>query len=300
MSALSIILTVIGFVGLSGVAGALGASRRLTRQNRLLRFGRGDLLEVVLPTSERGPGGLGVTYIRPTTAVGNMRGAVEIARMVGHVSRRRVLSVAVSEDIESDLSGDLVLIGLPGKNAASKRVLERLKSHHPEINFAISEPDQSNGHIKRALKHLKSCHPDINLHISEAGESGVRIGLGGFREDFKLTFQASSDIPDRDLAVIVLWINPFASGKKRRLLLCAGITAYGTAAAAAYIVNDLVDYRYHQLRKARKGALPSLLSVRHWACFAMVVEVLLQNDQAIDLIERSFVVLPDPGRPPWD
>jgi hypothetical protein len=229
-----------------------------------------------------------------------MRGAVEIAQMVGHVSRRRVLSVAVSEDIESDLSGDLVLIGLPGKNAASKRVLERLKSRHPDINFTISESDQSGGHIKRVLERLKSRYPDINFTISESDESGVHIGLGGFREDFKLTFQASSDIPDRDLAVIVLWINPFARGKKRRLLLCAGITAYGTAAAAAYIVNDLVDYRYRQLRKAQKGALPSLFALRRWACFAMVVEVLLQNDQAINLIERSFVALPDPGRPPCD
>jgi hypothetical protein len=253
-----------------------------------------------LPTSERGPGGLGVKYIRPTTAVGNMRGAVEIAQMVGHVSRRRVLSVAVSEDIESDLSGDLVLIGLPGKNAASKRVLEHLKSRHPDINFTISELGHPCGRIKRVLKRLRPDNSNGDVAIPESHESGVRISLGGFCEDFKLTFQGSSEIPDRDLAVIVLWINPFARGKKRRFLLCAGVTAYGTAAAAAYVVNDLVDYRYRQLRKARKHALPSLFSPRRWACFAMIVEVLLQNDQAINLIERSFVALPDPGRPPWD
>lgn len=261
----------VGFVGLSGFTAALRYGRRLSRQNRLLRLGRGDLLEVVLPTSERGPGGLGVTYVRPTTAVGNMRGAVEIAQMVGHVSRRRSLSVAVSEDIESNLSGDLVLIGLPGKNTASRKVLERLKSHYPDVDFTIAE----------------------------SGNPGVHVSLGEFSEDFKLTFQACTETPDRDLAVIVLWINPFARGKKRRLLLCAGITAYGTAAAAAYVVNDVVDYRYHQLQKAQRGALPSLFSVRRWACFAMVVEVQLQNDQAINLVERSFVALPDPGRPPW-
>jgi hypothetical protein len=213
-----------------------------------------------------------VKYIRPTTAVGNMRGAVEVAQMVGNVSRRRSLSVAVSEDIESDLSGDLVLIGLPGKNTASRTVLALLKDRHPDIGFTISESD----------------------------ESGVHIGLGGFYEDFGLAFQDATDIPERDLAVIVLWINPFARGKKRRLLLCAGITAYGTAAAAAYVVNDLVDYRYRQLRKARPRELPSLLSFRRWACFAMIVEVLLQNNQAVNLIERGFVALSDPGSPPWD
>lgn len=193
--------------------------------------------------------------------------------MVGHISRRRPLGISVSEELDSTLSGDLVLIGLPGKNVASRKALAHLKSRHPEIRLTISESDKPRG--------------------------GVQIGLGDFCEDFRLTFQAANKkIPDRDLAVIVLWVNPLAR-QKRRLLLCAGITAYSTAGAAGYLVNDIVDYRYKQLRKANRRALPSLLSPGTWACFAMVIEVLLINDQITQIRECAFAPIPDPGRPPW-
>jgi hypothetical protein len=208
--------------------------------------------------------------MRATTAIGNLRGATEIAKVVGRVARRSPVSVAVSEELESPLSDDLVLIGFPGKNAASGVVVNYLKRQHPEIGFQLTESDTE----------------------------GCKISLAGFSADFTLTCQNDSELPSRDLALIILWVNPTAL-QKRRLILCAGFTSYGTAAAARYVVNDIVVSRYRHLRKESKGALPSLYSPRRWPCFAMIIETSLINDQVVNVRERAFVPLPDPGRPPW-
>jgi len=65
------------------------------------------------------------------------------------------------------------------------------------------------------------------------------------------------------------------------------------------VVSDIIDTRYRQLRKRAKGALPSLYAPRKWPCFAMIIETSLINDQVVNIRERAFVALPDPGCPPW-
>jgi hypothetical protein len=267
----SIIAWLLGVIGAGGIGTTIRHSRRLSRQYRFLRLHRSaEHLDIVLPTSDRVTGGLGISYVRSTTAVGNLKGATEIARVVGQVVRRRPISVAVSEELESPLSGDLVLIGFPGKNAASRVALNYLKQEHPEIGF----------------------------ELTESPEEGCKIALAGFSADYAATCQTASDIPANDLALILLWVNPTAP-RKRRLLLCAGFTSYGTAAAAKYAVTDIIDTRYRRLRQRSKGALPSLYSVRQWPCFAMIIETSLINDQVVNIRERALVPLPDPGCPPW-
>jgi hypothetical protein len=266
---ISIAAWALGVIGISGITATLRHSRRLSRQYRFLRLQPSDdQIDIVLPTSDRVEGGVGIRYRRSTTSVGNLKGATEIAQVVGNVVRRRPVAVAVSEELESPLSGDLVLIGLPAKNAASRVVIEHLKRQHPEIGFALHEAD------------------------------GCRISLAGFSAEYDAACQDGSDIPTRDFALILLWVNP-TGVRKRRLLLCAGFTGYGTAAAAKYILADVIDSRYRQLRKEAKGRLPRLYVSREWPCFAMIIEAILVSDQVVDIRERAFVALPDPGCPPW-
>jgi hypothetical protein len=271
MQNIGIAASVIGVIGISGLTAAFRFSRSWGRQFRFLRLHRTDPLDIVLPTSERKVGGLGIRYVRSVTAVGNMRGATEVAQTVGRISRVRRISVSVSEELESSLSGDLVVLGLPGKNASSRLAIGRLCAKHPEIGLAIRE----------------------------SADQGCNVSLGGHSEDYEVKLQTGSNkIPDRDVALIIAWVNPF-SLRKRRLLLCAGFTAYGTAAAAKYLVHDLLPHRYATLRASSHGILPSLLAPRTWPCFAMLIEARLINDQVVSIDELAFAALPDPGKPPW-
>jgi len=268
---ISIAAWALGVIGVSGITATVRHSRRLSRQYRFLRLSHTpDPIDIVLPTSDRVKGGLGISYVRSTTSVGNLKAATEIAQVVGNVQRRRPVSVAVSEELESTLSGDVVLIGFPGKNAASRVALEYLSRQHPEIGFALTESD----------------------------ETGCTIALAGFSTDYDVVCQAGTEIPTRDLAFVLLWVNP-TTVKKRRLVLCGGFTGYGTAAAAKYLLDDIIDTRYRQLRRDARGILPPLYWGRRWPCFAMIVEARLVSDQVVDVRERAFVPLPDPGRPPW-
>lgn len=271
VSPLGIVAWALGVVGLSGITTTLRYSRRLSRQFRFLRLDRSaNSVDIVLPTSDRVEGGLGIRYVRSTTSVGNLRGATEIAQVAGRVLRKRPVTVAVSGEIESPLSNDLVLIGLPGKNGASRIVID----------------------------HLKWMHPEIGLSLLESETDGCCISLDGFTANYDVECQPGTEIPINDFALIVVWVNPLTP-RKRRLLLCAGFTSYSTAAACKYLVTDIIETRYKRLRKASSGRLPPLYLSRKWPCFAMLIETTLVNDQVVNVQERAFAVLPDPGAPPW-
>lgn len=263
-----IVVTVLGIVGLSGIVSAIRSSRRLSRHNRFFRFQRIEPVDFVLTTSARESGGYGIKYLRSVTAVGNLKGSTEIAQAIGYASPRRPIVLAASAELESTLDGDLIVIGLPGKNAASQLV----------------------------LTHLRAQYPDLRLSIKESPTDGCRMTLNDFSEAYSVCEQPDTRIPTRDLALIVLWVNPLTL-RKRRLVLCAGFTAYGTAAAASYLVDDILNCRIDELRKEHRS-LPSLWG-RRWLCFAMVIETHLIHDQVVDINERVFVPLDDPGCPPF-
>jgi hypothetical protein len=265
---LQVVLGVLGLVGFSGFLGMVRFLREFGRLSRALRLQSSESLDIVLPTSERTEGGLGIRYFRSTTTVGNLKAATKLSQTIGQVSRKRPIIVSVSEELESPLSGDLVVIGLPGKNTASRIVVD----------------------------HLHRQAPELGLRIEESDETGCVITVGTTTERFELQLQPGSQVPARDLALIVLWVNPMTT-VKRRLILCAGFTGYGTAAAARYLVNDVIPRRYERLREVHPE-LPNLWS-RTWPCFAMLIEMIIVNDQSVEIREKAFVPLADPGRPPF-
>lgn len=262
-----IVISVVGFIGLSGFISAIRSSRKFSRHQRFLRLRTSESADMVLTTSARVEGGFHIRYLRSVTAVGNLRAATEIAQSIGYRSAHRPVKVSVSAEIETPLSGDLVVIGLPGKNAVSAMILAHLTDQYPNLGLVIEETD-----------------------------AGCGLQLGQYSASYEVRLQPESHYPTNDLAVVVMWVNPLTV-RKRRLVWCGGFTAYGTAAAASYLVDRVLTDRLARLREEHK-TLPSLWS-RKWICFAMVVEIKLVHDQVVEVAERAFVPLEDPGRPPF-
>lgn len=262
VNVLTTILAILAVVGLSEMIAFVRYSRRFSREHLYLRFQSKEPIDIVLTTSERTEGGVGVTYRRPTTAVGNLKGAAEVSRAIGDLAGRRSITVHLSEDVDSPLCGDLVLLGGPNKNQITALCLE----------------------------HLLERHPETNLVYIDHREQGCRVGLGDFETVYELSLQDGKDIPSTDYAIVALWVNPLST-RKRRLLVCAGFTAYATAAAAHYAVGDFMRDRYPKLR-GKHG-------IRSWPCFLLALEFRLANDQVVEIVERQFVELPDPGIPPF-
>jgi len=261
------ILWVLAFVGLPSLIVLTGHTRRFSREHFFFRFQSKEAVDIVLTTSERTPGGVGITYIRPTTSVGNLKGSTEIARAIGNLSRKRSIRVHLSQEIDSRLSGDLVLLGGPNKNEITAICLE----------------------------YVYQLYPKANLAYIDSKDRGCFLGLGEFAQQYELKLQAARDIPRNDFALVAMWVNPL-SPHKRRLIVCAGFTAYGTAAAAQYLVTDFMNERYAKLQ--RRHGLARLWHPRRWGCFLLALEIRLANDQVVEVRERAFVPLPDPGAPP--
>ncbi len=271
MGAPEIVLWIVGFVGVSGFVSAVTTSRQLSRQQRFFRLRAKEDADIVLTTSARQEGGVGIKYMRSVSAAGNWAAATEVAQVLGYGATRRRLRIAVSAEVASSPNGDLVLIGLPATNPVSGLVLEHLNARYPELGLRIVE--------------------------KEPGDGGCWISLAEYSECYEVRHQAATDIPDRDLALIVLWVNPLTV-RKRRLIWCAGFTAYGTSAAARYLVYRMLDDRLARLR-SEHPTLPSLRNIRRWVCFAMVIETKLVSNQVVEIRERAFVPLEDPGSPPF-
>jgi len=259
---LSVILTALGAVGVSGLWTAGRFLRRWGRHHRFYRFQRAEHADFVLTTSlTRERGGHLIAYLRSTTSVGNMKASTELAQAIGYGTPRRRLNVSASTELDSRLSGDLIVIGLPGKNPVSRSVVEHVQRRHPELHLDIQE-----------------------------SQDGLGMSLGTFARAYDSATQPENKLPASDLAIIIFWVNPFTV-RKRRLILCGGFTTYGTEAAARYLVEDVRDERLPHLR----GANPALASLwgQRWICFAMIVEVTIIGDQAVEVNEVAFRALDD-------
>lgn len=265
---IKIVLVVVGFVGLADIVAAAKFGRRVvSRRHGFLRLHWKDSLDVVVTASMHQDGGVpGQEYKRAVTAVGNLEAAITVAQAVAQSSRRRRMRVAASQELQSRLDGDLLVLGLPAKNPVSERI----------------------------LSHLVRCHPELGLGVTQT-PARSEIRLGGSVHGYELVFQHNTRIPTHDLAIIVVWVNPLPT-RKRRLILCAGFTSQGTAAAAAYLVNELMK-RYKRARREYRG-LPSLYFSRKWPCFVSVIESHFEHDQPVEFKVMGFELLTDPGCPP--
>lgn len=256
------ILTIVGVVGLTTLVNAVTWGRNLGRKQRFFRLRRREPADIVLVTSGYEVGGVdGVHYKRPLTSMGTLQGATMFSRAIGDLKLGKEVAVHISQHLERQPQGDLILLGDPTKNPVAHEFVEDFNRAFPDV--AIRRPERPGG--------------------------GRELWIGDDVFEYEVVPQAQSENPRTDLGLIVFWRNPFGF-ERRRAIFCAGFTGWGTAAAAHYVLHDFQTHRFPELR--RTGHLPALLS-RRWPCFLAVIEVTMAADKFLRFRELKLVALPD-------
>lgn len=228
---------IIGVVGLAGITATnvarwLGYFARINKGARFFGLKRDEPVDLVLVTSADQQGD---NYRRQLTSYDTLRAATHVAERIAELRLRKTTNLRVSERLEDPPSKDLVVLGgsAAPKNRVAKILLEEFNESHPELEILRPRGDGS-----RTLT---------------VGEHEWR--WEAWSEDEKAV--------NKDVAVIVVWRNPFVFGK-RRAIYCAGFTAAGTAAATDYLLTELSrDGRRRSLgwRRINPFLSPSFVSV---------------------------------------
>lgn len=200
MSHLEIIFLALAFVGVlpSAYVALLWFSTFLPAR-QLLAFQSNGTVDVVVTTSAVEKSSVGSPILRATTGIGQIQGLAHVGKAVGRYLRTIELRVAVSNSVNFELENDLVVLGGPAKNNIAKRLLD----------------------------HFGRNYPDLPIAFDDIGGS---VRVGDFEQKVEIGPEPMDNISN-DLAIVMLWKNPFAASLKRGIF-CAGITSYGTAGAS--------------------------------------------------------------------
>lgn len=214
---------------------------------RFLRLKRGDVTTIVVARSRvdlNGP----MEHRRSLLSLDTLQAVTSMSSAIARIGiRPRQIQVAMDDRVHREV-GDLVLIGGPRKNEVSKVFLKRFNIAHPNLQITRSENE----------------HP-------------MRICIGG-EKTIELHQEYQQDgSPRFDLGLIVVWLNPFIT-PKRRAVMCCGFTSAGTKATVDYLVGDLnaLPLRRHL---HREGHLPPRWS-RRWPCLVAVIKYDFQGGLA--------------------
>ncbi|MEU4554643.1 hypothetical protein EV382_1533 [Micromonospora violae] len=200
--------------GALGTVPVLIAARHLvssvTHARRFLSFSRSGAVDVVVSTSgfSKSPGGTARSY---KTNYGEVMAIAWVAKALGRYYRQKPLSIHMSERVAHTLHGDLVVLGGPLFNSCAADFLRGFNEMYAGSDVRI---DAANG--------------------------AIAVGTEFRVDDYDL--RRVTGVPTRDLAVILVGRNPFAP-KMGRGFLCAGLSTYGTAAAAEILFHTLLGRR---------------------------------------------------------
>jgi hypothetical protein len=197
------------------------------RTRRLLRLNAGDL-DAVLSTNEEG-GGPARPY---STAVGELRGIAVATRAVHDAYGRKKISPHLSREFPGYPDGDLLLLGGPCRNALSGRFLDDMNRRYPSAGLEL---DAATGTIGLAGRRFVL---DRRGHDSPPAESQTGEDLG--------------------LIVLAPW-----SHHGQRVLLCAGLSTYGTEGAARFLFQDVLPPCGHNAEIRRALSAPAAAVVVH-------------------------------------
>jgi hypothetical protein len=201
---LAVVGLLIGSAGLLPLAREFYAwvlGRMPTR--RLLRLGGRTRLDVVVTTNEvqtQEPG-VADAYL---TAVGEVRGVAAVSRILSTVYPHKPLRVHISDEYAGNPDGDLLLLGGPRRNRWSRHFVDRF-----------------NGEFAAGL-----------VFDAEA----CRIAIGAFSVT-SFDLRHVNGVPSRDLGLVIL--TAWGAARRQRVILCGGLTTYGTEAAARFLFADL-------------------------------------------------------------
>lgn len=245
----------VGIVGLLGITATnvarwLGYFARINRDARFFGLKREEEIDLILVTSEDQQGD---NYRRQLTSYDTLRAATRFAERIGELRLRKSANFRVSERLDDPPTGDLVILG--GSDAPKNRV------------------------AKVFLEEFNEAHPELT--ISRPRLDGARKLLVGSSEWEWQAWTDDDTAVNKDVAVIVVWWNPFAPAK-RRGIYCAGFTAAGTAAATNYLVSEISRGGRHRALGWKR--INPLLS----PCFVSVVEFDFAGEQALPRGEALF------------
>ena len=263
--------TVVSFIGLWGILAVLGHSRRLTRHHRFFRFQRTERLDMVLTNlriCRREVTEQSISPRRPRRSE-TSRAPRRSRKPSAIALRARPITVAVSAELESRLNGDLVVLGLPGKNPTSDLV----------------------------LSHLSDAHPELGLIIMETDRERCGMSLGGVFAPYAVEYQPGTEIPVNDFASRRPVGQSFgraqaAADPLRRL---HGVQHSGGRGLLPR--GDVLNVRYRALRKQHPVSStlwsPPLAMFRHAHRNPGLI-----SDQVVEVVERAFVPAPGPRAAP--
>ena len=212
LTTFTIITGILGVVGGSAIVGGARRSSELIRTSRILRFARSSSLDVVITTRPNQPAN---SY---GTSVGEVQAIASVAGALGKFYRRKRLTVHMSKAINRRLNNDVLVLGSPFYNSRSDIYIKAFNERYPNAGIAL----------------------DFSTGTALLGSDGYRSFDVGRGED--------ASRQTNDVFMILLATNLFS--ENTRAILCAGLTTYGTAAAAETLFVDLLS------RPARKVAKP--------------------------------------------
>lgn len=189
-------------------------------------FSDDERLDIIATTSQVTHSSVGAKVVRATTGIGQIEGVAAIARFLGQYYRKKSLLIKLSVSVSDRPEKDLILVGGPAKNKLSGSFLSHLND---ETSIKIEFDDVN---IRLEFDDLVITKDDLVI------------------ED---------EFPTKDFAIVIAWRNPFLN-KRRRGILCAGFTSYGTSGGARWIFNDLPIVRYKK-EFFRHGKRPNFVSV---------------------------------------
>jgi hypothetical protein len=204
------------------LATALIRLGRLERGRRILNFDRVSKLDVVVTTSDVRPPAIGIETDRPLTGYGQLRGVGSCTRAMSRLYRHKRISLHFSRFLRADgkLDSDLVLLGGPLKNQWSKTFLDDLVRHYEMRTFEFDEQRR-------------------NIRIDVTGFDPFEVEA--FAPEMEDARAGGLRYPKKDYGLIILSHHKGRRAGAFRWVMCAGITTYGTAAAADYLFGELVQ-----------------------------------------------------------
>jgi hypothetical protein len=169
----------------------------------LQRRGRIDVVATTNHTATQGPGEADATL----TAVGELRAIAVASRVVARYYPKKEMSLFMSKEYSSRPEGDLLLLGGPLKNEYTRGYLERFNLDYPDAGVELDAE-------RRTLRL-----------------GGVEIG------DFEQRY-TQEGVPRRDIGIVL--VSSWTDDSPQRVIVCAGLTTYGTEAAARFLFEEVL------------------------------------------------------------
>jgi hypothetical protein len=247
----------IGLVSLIGVIPVVQVwfewISRLIPARLLVAFKNRSAVDIILTTSSYDASRLGASVVRATTGIGQVQGVSLLSRFLGAAYKRKKTYISISKSTSVRPDKDLILLGGPSKNEYSLRFLEKLVAEVPSLGLMVD---------------------DDASRIEVAGNT---YDIGNLRIE--------NGFPQKDIALVVVWKNPFAS-EPARAIYCAGMTSYGTSGAATWLFHDVLMSSGSRMRKlVQKVGLCS-------PSFLVVLEVDVVNGAVAAISEKLMISIP--------